>query len=244
MELPLNEVVVWRWCGRGTSMLMMKFKFGNNRISFLFYNMKTLTLVIAFFAVCITNSFGQTSWSKESKSNIYSDCQALLANSSATTEQKETVCICFTEEITKKYSRSEIEDKLEVELKRIKKSAVEACAKVSGVELVAQPKVEPKLEVKTSDANNVLSSSAIVGLWEDETGKIWFYESGDYKHTKVDGSEIKGSWKLDGDMIYFYRERLFGTSIKGYKILIFTNSSFVYQNTEDKRKTYKAVRVK
>lgn len=207
--------------------------------------MKALTLIIALLVVCFTQSFGQTSWTKESKSNIYSDCQSLLSNSSASAEQKETVCICFTEEITKKYSRSEIEDKLEVELKRIKKSAVEACAKVNGVELEKQqPKAEPKPEAKTPDANNVLSSSAIAGLWEDETGKIWFYESGDYKHTKVDGNEVKGSWKLDGDMIYFYRERLFGTSIKGYKILIFTNSSFVYQNTEDKRKTYKAVRIK
>jgi hypothetical protein len=61
---------------------------------------------------------------------------------------------------------------------------------------------------------------------------------------KQDGSSSKGTWKIDGDVLTLYHDKMFGTSQKDFKILMFTPEKFVYQSTKNKKATFAVEKLK
>lgn len=197
----------------------------------------TLILVILLSQV----HQGQTKWTKDDRNNLYSDCMSIISSYNATSkEQKESVCLCYIDEISKKHSKDEYQAKIEIEIKRIREATLELCTKHTGIELTN------KTESSTINNNSEINATkeTITGHWKDENSEFWLFESGDYKMQYLDGKTAKGTWKTDNAQLDLYKDKLFGTSEKHYKILIFTHDKFVYQSLKNKAETFTAIRIK
>jgi hypothetical protein len=91
--------------------------------------MKYIVLLISLFAFLSVRS--QTAnWTKEEKNNLFSGCMEYTKNNKDFNEnEKEKICLCYLDEITKKYTKADLEAKIEVELKHLKQSIIEQCIK-------------------------------------------------------------------------------------------------------------------
>jgi hypothetical protein len=132
------------------------------------------------------------SWSKDDRNSLYNDCSSYLAKyPSLSVEQKESMGLCYLDEITKKYSKADYATKIEIELRRIRESVTTNCAKNLGLQLSEQSKEEPKKVVESGEM--VPDKDNLVGHWRDNDGEFWFFESGDYKMQYNSGKKEKGS---------------------------------------------------
>lgn len=67
----------------------------------------------------VTNSFAQLyEWSKEDRNNLYSECYNSISKFNITSEQKESLSLCYLEEITKSFTKREYQSKIEIEIKK------------------------------------------------------------------------------------------------------------------------------
>jgi hypothetical protein len=186
--------------------------------------------------------FGQgNTWGKSDRNLIYEECLAFLTTEykSLTLEQRETMSLCFLNEITAKFNKDEYQAKIDAELRRIKSTTIIQCAKNIGADLTkTQEAMEPvKVENKATKQN-------LQGHWKDEESEFWLFETGDFKMVKMDGSSSKGTWKIDGDVLTLYHDKLFGTRQKDFKILMFSSDKFVYQSTKNRRDTFTVEKLK
>jgi hypothetical protein len=147
--------------------------------------------------------------------------------------------LCFLNEITAKFNKDEYQAKIDAELRRIKSTTIIQCAKNIGADLTkTQEEMEPvKVENKATKQN-------LQGHWKDEESEFWLFEIGDFKMVKMDGSSSKGTWKIDGDVLTLYHDKLFGTRQKDFKILMFSSDKFVYQSTKNRRDTFTVEKLK
>lgn len=201
----------------------------------------TAFLAILFFR----NTYSQSKWTKEDKNNLFSDCISNISKyNSITNDQKESVCLCYIEEISNKYSKDDYQSKIDAQIKRIKEASLTHCSKNTGIEL-EEKKEERKIETKTENNNTEVSVTKenLIGHWKDENSEFWLFETGDYKIQYGDGKNAKGTWKVDNNQLDLYKDKLFGKSEKLFKILIFTKDKFVYQSLKNKADTYTAIRV-
>ena len=195
----------------------------------------TTTLISANLIV-----FGQTNtWGKSDRNLIYEECLAHLTTDykSLSQDQRETISLCYLDEITAKYNKDDYQAKIDAELKRIKSATIIQCAKNIGADL-NKPIVEEKKPEPVKVAENKATRQNLQGHWKDEESEFWLFETGDFKMVRLNGTSSKGTWKIDGDVLTLYHDKMFGTSQKDFKILMFTEDKFVYQSTKNKRLTF------
>ncbi len=112
-----------------------------------------LILLIPFFAYCQTPS-PNSEWTKDDRNNIYEDAINMTAkNRTLTQEQRESIALCYLDDITKKYPKKDYYAKIDIEVKRITESTIAQCAKNIGVDLTVK-KTEPIPVVEPSKAES------------------------------------------------------------------------------------------
>ena len=114
--------------------------------------MKKITL--SALLLLTINLYSQNDWSKTDRSNLYEEFVSDLIKYKFVTEnQKESISLCCLETITNKYSKSVYSGKIEVELKRLKESTIDQCAKNIGLQLEKEEsKVDsPKIDLVTEE---------------------------------------------------------------------------------------------
>ncbi len=209
--------------------------------------MKQLITTFVILLLQISASGQDYSWTKNDRSLLYEECLSIMNSEykNLTLDQKETISLCYLGEITTKFSKNDYQSKIDAELKRIRSAVIIQCAKNIGVDL-SKPNIQ--LEEKKPETPKVDYSKPtkenLIGQWKDEESEFWLFETGDFKMVKIDGSSSKGTWKIDGDVLTLYHDKLLGTSQKDFKILMFSQSKFVYQSTKNRRDTFTVSRIK
>lgn len=220
--------------------------------SFKEINMKQMLLLSTLSILASYQGFAQSNeWTRDDRNNIYQDCMGYIGKyQDLTIDQKESISLCFLDEITKKYTKKDYQHKIDVEIKKIKETSLTICSKNLGIELSETKKEIPKQEiVKKEEVKKEIpsgnpSKEMLMGHWKDENSEFWLFETGDYKMQYSDGKTAKGTWKIDGDQLNLYKDKLLGTNEKVYKILVFTNTKFVYQSIRNKKDTFTAQRMR
>lgn len=209
--------------------------------------MKKVILTTAFIASQFI-VFGQTgTWQKSDRNLIYEECLAHLTTEykTLTQEQRETISLCYLDEITAKYNKDDYQAKIEAELRRIRSATIIQCAKNIGADLNKPAQVvEEKKPEPVKVADNKANRQNLQGHWKDEESEFWLFETGDFKMVKMNGTSSKGTWKIDGDVLSLYHDKMFGTSQKDFKILMFSEDKFVYQSTTNRRNTFTVEKLK
>ena len=135
--------------------------------------MKKITILILCSVIIKLN--GQTSnWTKDDRNNLYSDCMSYATKyKSISGEQKESICLCYLEETTKKYIKTDFEAKIDIEIKRIKEAQLTQCSKNIGVDLLVESKVEvlkdePKELPRAEIPKGFITKAILVGKWKTD----------------------------------------------------------------------------
>jgi hypothetical protein len=109
--------------------------------------MKTKLLFI-FTIICSFSNIASSQnsdWQKDDRNNVYNDCMSNTTKyKSANEEQRQSVCLCYMDEITNKFKKSEYNSKIDIEIKRIRESTISQCAKNTGVTLTEELPVAEK----------------------------------------------------------------------------------------------------
>jgi hypothetical protein len=176
--------------------------------------MKKLSLLITCLLVIKIKS--QTSnWTKDDRNNLYSDCMSYSTKyKNLSGEQKESICLCYLEETTKKYIKTDFESEIDIEIKRIKDAMLTQCAKNLGLELNTQAKEESKEIIKIekeiitekkediSSQKNTPTVEVLIGRWKTDKGStIEFKDGGKFSEINLKGKEYSGDWFLDGKVL-------------------------------------------
>ena len=134
-----------------------------------------LSLIVIFSL----NIEAQTSnWTKDDRNNLFEDCMSYATKyKSITPDQKESICLCYLEDITKKQTKNDFESKIDIELKRLKDAVLTQCGKNIGVDLLTQARVEPikeELQEKPKPEINkgLISKSFLSGKWKTDNNTI------------------------------------------------------------------------
>lgn len=156
---------------------------------------------ITFFILClamIKSNAQSSNWTKDDRNNLYSDCMSYTTKyKTISGEQKESICLCYLDETTKKYLKKDFQEKIEIELKRIQESTTNQCAKNIGVDLSAIGNVvEPKAQVN----NGMFKKEDFNGIWLFDEGVYTFRsDDGEFKFVnQAHANEGRGNWFLDG----------------------------------------------
>lgn len=199
-----------------------------------------LTIVSIIFS-CSTAGAQNTTWGKYDRDNVYNECIAFLSSNhkQLSGDQKETISLCFLDQITAKYSKDVYQAKIEAELKRLRSAVIGECAKNHGVELNLPVEVVSQVKVE----NDMPTKENLVGHWKEKTEEREFELSRMGTFTMVsDGKRSTGKWQIDGMKLTLYFDRLFGAKERVYDIEIFKEDNFGY--TSAKGSFYNVVRVK
>lgn len=214
---------------------------------------------------CIINSiaFSQSeAWTKTDRTNLYDDCMSTITKYKNTSnDQRESISLCYIGDITKKYSKSDFQAMIDIEIKRVKDAVINQCAKNLGIELnlelkkedvvVEKKEVEP---VKTTTSINV-TKDGLIGKWKSANNSIIeFRKDGSYSEKYansylVDNYPIldnlkSGDWFLDDKNTLTIRENcktdrgIFKPKIQEYtdtniyKFSSFTKDYIKYERVE------------
>ncbi len=155
---------------------------------------KSIFTIIAILLAL--NCFSQipSKWTKEDRNNLYGECiNSVSIYTTVNKDQKESICLCYIEELTKKYTKEEYNSKIDIELKRILEAILSQCSKNIGVDLVVK-KEEPKVEVEKGS----FQKSSFIGSWTSEDGEYTFYDDGEFKiKSPKHDSQARGKWFLN-----------------------------------------------
>lgn len=206
--------------------------------------MKKLFLIV-LSALAFQHGFGQTKWTKDDRNNLYSECLSTISKySGINNDQKESVCLCYIDEISRKFNKDEYDAKIEAEIKRIRDTTLAQCSKNTGIDLVDKnEEVNPgPLQLTSAEMPAIVEN--LSGHWRDDNSEFWLLENGDYKMKYNDGKITRGTWKINNNYLDLYQNNLLGKSKKMFKILMFTRDKFVYQSLKNKENVFTAARVK
>ncbi|MBL0309797.1 MAG: hypothetical protein IPP77_09035 [Bacteroidetes bacterium] len=158
--------------------------------------MKTILFTIISIIFSLPSFSQNSDWQKSDRNGVYDEAMNLLSKyTHINQEQKQSVALCFLEEITKKYSKADYNAKIDAELKRIQSAALNVCSKNVGVEL-AIPKIEETHVPVKSEVNN----QYLVGSWRTGLESFTFAESG--MCLVENGSKsCSGAWTLIGKTV-------------------------------------------
>ena len=168
--------------------------------------MKKHLLSLTIICIYSYNLFPQSStWTKDDRNNLYDDCLSYLTKYKNTTqEQRESVALCYLDEITNKYVKTDFQAKIDIEVKRIKDGVITGCAKNLGVALDVPLTPEKVSETKApSDASKVNPTMELLtGRWKTDNGStIEFKDGGKYSEINLKGKQLSGDWFLDGKVL-------------------------------------------
>lgn len=163
-----------------------------------------LITLICFMGLSL---FSQSStWTKDDRNNLYDDCLSYLTKFKSTTqEQRESIALCYLDEITKKYIKTDFQAKIDIEVKRIKDGVITECAKNIGVAL--DTPVAPEKISETKEPSEVVSKvnptmELLIGRWKTDNGStIEFKDGGKYSEINLKGKQLSGDWFLDGKVL-------------------------------------------
>ncbi len=220
-----------------------------------------LLYILVFFSIkAQAQVFGSNNqiWTKDDRNSVYVDClNSSVKYKSLGQEQRETLCLCFLDEFTKKYSKADLANRIDIELKRIQTAVLTQCATNLGVNLdektpeVIAPKETTKIEVSTSNTNSIaIKKEVLLGYWEGDNCRMRFLEEGiiiiDFNY----GSRREGKWWLnDNNMLviqYSYKNLLGAIRYEEpitYEFLQFSEDYFRYISARGGT-IYKAIRIK
>lgn len=159
---------------------------------------KTITVCLLFIS---TFTFSQnTEWGKSDAVFFFDEALTLLSKYPLKPDQKESLAICYKDEIMAKFTKGNYNLKIEAELKRIRESYLNQCAKNLGLDLSEeQPKPLP-VKVDTPKPAPVketgLSVENLAGTWDFEGRKFTFTEGGTYLF-EGNNKKCNGLWQLN-----------------------------------------------
>lgn len=164
-------------------------------------------------------------WNKESKSNFFNEALSQLSSyENVTQQQKENLALCFSSEITSDYTKRQISEMLEVEVKKIKTETLNKCLQKNNITLKKTEK-------------NKLDKKSLVGCWQSYDFAICFYETGDFDKQKDKGiikKTTKGKWFLEPDKIIFSSKDFRET----YKISYYSGESLKLEEEVTKKELH------
>ena len=132
---------------------------------------KIILLVILFFSTL--TCFSQVSeWTKDDRNNIYNEyLDALTKYKNITLDQKKSIALDCMKEITKKYTKKDYRDLIDVELERIKEAIINTSSKNVGVSLSEVSKVK---EDYSKNDSNTYREEDFSGMWTCDIGDYTF----------------------------------------------------------------------
>jgi len=168
-----------------------------------------LIAIIIFCSFKLSVLAQTTSWNKDDRNNIYEDCISYVSKfKSLTQDQRESISLCYLDEITKKYNKSEYSSKIDIELKRIKDAQLTQCAKNIGVELSNQSKAEVAqnddvVESNNSERTSELKRENLIGKWKlDNNATIEFKKDGTYAWLNLYDKPMDNGYYIKDKLIY------------------------------------------
>lgn len=154
--------------------------------------------------------FAQTTqkskWLKAERENLYQECVDLSqCKKTLTEEQRESLCLCYLNEIEKNYTKEQFRNLIDVELKRAQQSVLTLCAENLGIDYSTQ-KIDLSLKpvdtaIEKPKTDVVLSKKYFVGTWLSDVGTFNFLEYGEYRLSSIDNKICKGYWYYDGKQL-------------------------------------------
>ncbi len=149
-------------------------------------------------------------WTKDDRNSIYSEyLDALTKYKNITIDQKKSIALDCMKEITKKYTKKDYRDLIDVELERIQEATINTSTKNVGVSL---SDVKVKEEYSKNDSNTFREED-FSGMWSSEIGDYIFMAK-DKTYT-CKSSSSRGCMNDRGDFV-----------IKGRGLTIESNKSF------------------
>lgn len=147
--------------------------------------MKNALTLIAL--VLSTFSFSQTDiWTKTDRNNLYEDCLSyLLKYKNTTQDQRESIALCYLDGITNKFKKTDFQNKIDIEMKRLKEAVIGECSKNLGIALLTEerkePVTEPKKEVPVAN-KKLTKKDSLLGKWNsNDKFTIEFQKGGKFK---------------------------------------------------------------
>ena len=131
-----------------------------------------------------------TDWTKDDKSSYYNEISNYLNKYEMTAQEKERVSLCFVDEITKTYTKSDMNNYIDAEIKKIKNEVFNKCLEANGVVLKKQN-------------DNKLNKKSIVACWQSYDFTLCFFEDGSLEKRLDKGffKKSSGKWFLESDKI-------------------------------------------
>lgn len=158
-------------------------------------------------------------WNKESRSNLYNEALAVFNTYELSAHQREVLSLCFMNEISNNYSKSQLESMIEAEIKKVKNNAYNKCLDDNNIQLksITSKKVDTK---------------SISGVWQSYNFDIYFYDTGEYEKFMDKGlhRKTKGKWFLEGTKIILVHDK---TIKEEYEITNFSGDSMKFENKEN-----------
>lgn len=210
------------------------------------YNVVFAALILTLLSPALALSQA-SDWTKDDRNNIFNDCMGQLGKyPNLTNEQKESMSLCYLDELTKKYGKREYQNKIDIEIRKIRETTLTLCSKNLGMDLSEVQKVAEAAqeEPKKKEVSGNPTKDDLTGHWKDDNSEFWLFESGDYKIQYNDGKTSKGSWVIEKDQLTLFQDKFLRSSEKLFKILVFTSEKFVYQSIKNKKDTFTATRLK
>lgn len=134
-----------------------------------------LTKIILFLSIFVSSftCFSQNSeWTKDDRNTIYNEyLDALTKYKNISVDQKKSIALDCMKEITKKYTRKDYRDLIDVELERIQEATINTSAKNVGVSLQTEVKA---VKEETRNDNNGFREEDFSGMWTSEIGDYTF----------------------------------------------------------------------
>ncbi|NVO21573.1 MAG: hypothetical protein HXX13_17865 [Bacteroidetes bacterium] len=160
------------------------------------------------------------SWSKETRTNLYNKAQNYFNRYDLTQQQREMLSLCYTNEITKTFTKRDYDNLSEIELKRIKSELLKKC--------VDENKIT--LQLLTSKK---LTMKGLAGSWQSDDFSISLSETGSMEKRMKKGKPkiSKGNWSIESDKIIFVLNDL---KIE-YKVLFNSDESLKLEEISTKK---------
>jgi hypothetical protein len=162
-------------------------------------------------------------WSKESKSNVYNDAMNIFSKYELTQQQREALSLCYTDEITKNYSKIDLDNLIEAELKKVRNEYIKKCLDKNNITL-------------KKSSSDKLSIKGLAGCWQSYDFSVCFYETGELEKRMDKGmfKKTKGKWFIEADKILFILKDI----KEEYKVLYNSGESLKLEESSTKKELH------
>jgi hypothetical protein len=162
-------------------------------------------------------------WSKEGKSNVYNDAMNIFSKYELTQQQRESLSLCYTDELTKNYSKTDLDNLIEAELKKVRNEYIKKCLDKNNITL-------------KKSSSDKLSIKGLAGCWQSYDFSVCFYETGELEKRMDKGmfKKTKGKWFIEADKIIFVLKDI----KEEYKVLYNSGESLKLEESRTKKELH------